>query len=347
MKDKEKGFTLVELIAVVAILGLIAIIVYPAIGSVIRNSRESAYNDQVNVIIKAAQNWSVDNATTLPDDGSVYRLPVDTLLDGGYISDDEVKDPRDSSKNLNGNVEIQYDSSIKQFTYNYVDNTADSNEISMQNNLATTIINNSKKKDVLLANDGIYKGDNPDNYLKLNDKLWRIISNNQDGSIKIVSEEETTKIAWDVDGNTDFDDSTVKTYLNNTFYTSLNNLTEFKSSDFCTSYDGEKCTKTEKVAVGLLTTEDYLNASNNLKCVSGTEAECTIGNYLSDFSEKNGAEYMINTTYDNAYVIDSGLIKTTTTNQTLNVRPVLTIDKSTKIIGGTGSKDNPYIISEV
>ena len=45
MEEKIKGFTLVELIAVVAILGLIALVVYPAIASVIRNSRESAYND--------------------------------------------------------------------------------------------------------------------------------------------------------------------------------------------------------------------------------------------------------------------------------------------------------------
>ena len=50
MKRNKRGFTLVELIAVVAILGLIALIVYPAIGSVIRNSRESAYNEQVAVI---------------------------------------------------------------------------------------------------------------------------------------------------------------------------------------------------------------------------------------------------------------------------------------------------------
>ena len=165
MKRNKRGFTLVELIAVVAILGLIALIVYPAIGSVIRNSRESAYNDQVAVIESAAKNWSIDNASTLPDNGTVYRLPVNTLLEEGYISDDEVKDPRNSSKNLTGNVEIKYDSSIKQFTYKYVDSTSKSNEVSV-NNLSTTIINNSKKKDVLVANDGIYKGDNTDNYLK-------------------------------------------------------------------------------------------------------------------------------------------------------------------------------------
>ena len=78
MKRNKRGFTLVELIAVVAILGLIALIVYPAIGSVIRNSRESAYNDQVAVIESAAKNWSIDNASTLPDNGTVYRLAVNT-----------------------------------------------------------------------------------------------------------------------------------------------------------------------------------------------------------------------------------------------------------------------------
>lgn len=346
MKEKAKGFTLIELIAVIAILGLIALIVYPAITSVIRNSRESAYNDQVNVIVKAAKEWSIDNANTLPDDGTIYRVSVDTLVDGGYISNEEVKDPRNSSKNLTGNVEIKYDSSIHQFTYTYVDNATDTTEISM-NDLATTITNNSKKKDILLANNGIYKGDNPDNYIKLDGKLWRIISNNDDGSIKIISDTQSTQISWDQNGNTDFDNSTVKTYLNNTFYTSLDNVTNFKTADFCLTYDDEKCIQKEKITVGLLTTEDYLNASNNLKCIYGTEPECTVGNYLSDFSETNGPEYTLNSVNNNIYVIDSGLINKKNSNEILNVRPVLTIDKETQIIGGTGSKENPYIISEV
>lgn len=342
---RKNGFTLVELIAVVAILGLIALIVYPAIGSVIRNSRESTYKEQVSVIESAAKNWSIDNANTLPDDGSVYRLSVTTLLEEGYISDDEVKDPRNSEKNLNGNVEIKYDSSIKQFTYKYVD-TSSSSEISV-NNLSKTIINNSKKKDILIANNGIYKGDNPDNYLKLDDSLWRILSNNSDGSIKVVSNEETAKISWDVDGNTNFDDSTVKTYLNDTFYTSLNSVGEFKSSKFCLTYENDKCTESENVTVGLLTTEDYLNASNNLKCLTGEEKECTTGNYLSDFSEKNGAEYTLNSSNGNIYVINNGIISTSNSKESLNIRPVLTIDKDVKIVGGTGSKANPYLISEV
>ncbi len=344
MRDKKKGFTLVELIAVVAILGLIALIVYPAIGSVIRTARESSYEDQVAVIIKAAQSWSVDNAVTLPDDGSVYRLSVDTLVEEGYISNDEVIDPRDSSKTLDGTIEIQYDSSISQFTFNYVDSSSSSISVS---DLGTTIINNSNSKSVLLANNGIYKGSDPDNYLKMNDQLWRILRSNEDGSITVISLEASSEEVWDESGNTNFDTSTIKTYLNSVFYTSLNSLSEFKTADFCTSYDGDTCQKSVTVSVGLLTTEDYLNASNNLKCVTGSEIECLDGNYLADFSKENGAEYMLDTSGSEVYIIDNGLISTSDTSQALNVRPVLTIDESVKLVGGTGTADNPYVISEV
>ena len=121
MKDK-KAFTLVELIAVVSILGLLALVVYPSIASVIKNAKEGAYKDQVIVIENAAKSWSVDNADKIKDDGEVYNLEVNDLLNGGYISNDTIKDPRNSSKTLSGHVEIKYDSNYKQFIYKYVDN---------------------------------------------------------------------------------------------------------------------------------------------------------------------------------------------------------------------------------
>ena len=144
MKMKNRGFTLVELVAVVAILGLIALVVYPAVGSVIRNAREETYKDQVDVVITAAKEWSVDNATKLSDDGSVYSLPVSQLIDEGYITNDEVKDPRNSSENLNGNVEIKYNSETKSYVYTYNDEPSKETNISL--NLSDTIYANSKKK---------------------------------------------------------------------------------------------------------------------------------------------------------------------------------------------------------
>ena len=137
---KNKAFTLIELIAVVAILALIALVVYPAINSVIKNAREQTYQDQVDVIIKAAKKWSIDNASSLPDDAE-YQLPVKTLIDEGYITNDEVKDPRNSKENLNGNVIIKYEDETKSYQYTYSDE-----ETNIAMNLKQLIYQNSKKK---------------------------------------------------------------------------------------------------------------------------------------------------------------------------------------------------------
>lgn len=141
---KNKAFTLVELIAVVAILGLIALVVYPAVGSVIKNAREQTYKDQVDVIIKAAKEWSVKNAIKLSDDGTIYSLSVNDLIEEGYITNDEIKDPRDSSKNLDGNVEIKYNNETKSYDYNYNDEPNKDENITM--NISEAILKNSKKK---------------------------------------------------------------------------------------------------------------------------------------------------------------------------------------------------------
>ncbi len=199
---------------------------------------------------------------------------------------------------------------------------------------------------MLKAYNGIYKGKDPDNYIKINGKLWRIISNNQDGTVKIISNESPKKLSWTSNANTNFESSNVNDYLNKTFYNSVNNL-EIKKSDFCLNYNRENCQKKINLTVGLLTTNDYLNASNNANCKVGTEEACKENNYLSDFSINSGPEYTMNYNKNEISIIKDGLISTTNPNETLNIRPVLTISKTAKIIGGSGTKENPYILNEV
>lgn len=62
---KNKGFTLVELLAVVTLLGLIALITIPVITNTMSKQKEKLYYDQLNQLIKAAQNWGTDNTETL------------------------------------------------------------------------------------------------------------------------------------------------------------------------------------------------------------------------------------------------------------------------------------------
>ena len=51
----KKGFTLIELICVIVLLGLIAMIAIPTINTAINNSKERAYNEQVTLIEHTAR----------------------------------------------------------------------------------------------------------------------------------------------------------------------------------------------------------------------------------------------------------------------------------------------------
>ncbi|WP_339263579.1 prepilin-type N-terminal cleavage/methylation domain-containing protein [Solibacillus sp. FSL W7-1472] len=75
----EKGLSLVELLAVIVILGIVAAIAIPAIGNIIENSRYNAVKaDGINVI-NAANLYFVDNPGAA--DVTVKQLLDSTFLD--------------------------------------------------------------------------------------------------------------------------------------------------------------------------------------------------------------------------------------------------------------------------
>lgn len=129
---KKKGFTLVELLLVIVIIGFIALVVYPSILRVIGDSRTSAYESQVKIIENAAKSWGYKHALELPDgSGSTDKerygcLKLSVLTSLGLLSTDEVKDPRTTGKNLNGAVRISYTNN--QYVYEYVDELNDLTE---------------------------------------------------------------------------------------------------------------------------------------------------------------------------------------------------------------------------
>ena len=58
---KNKGFTLIELIAVITILAVVALITVPAVNKAITKSKERAYETQKSEIIAAAKKWNLEN----------------------------------------------------------------------------------------------------------------------------------------------------------------------------------------------------------------------------------------------------------------------------------------------
>jgi prepilin-type N-terminal cleavage/methylation domain-containing protein len=90
----KKGFTLIEMMAALIILGVITVIAIPLVEKAISNVREDAYNTQVNNILTGARQWGASNPGLLPDVGvtNFYLLLSDLKL-AGFI-DKNIKNPK-------------------------------------------------------------------------------------------------------------------------------------------------------------------------------------------------------------------------------------------------------------
>ena len=89
MKNK-KGFTMVELLAVIVILGIIMLMGIPAVNRYTQKGRDSYYENQKRNLISATKSY-MDNTSLRPERvGDFYDVSLDELINKKYI--DGLKD---------------------------------------------------------------------------------------------------------------------------------------------------------------------------------------------------------------------------------------------------------------
>ena len=121
---KKNGFTLIEILAVLIILGVVGLIVMPVVTNSLRESKDDLYNVQISNIKEAAKTWSADNMNKLPTTtGGNKNVNLKMLQDEGYIEEnitnpktDETFDP------LKVCVNIKFNG--KKYVYTVTDGTA-------------------------------------------------------------------------------------------------------------------------------------------------------------------------------------------------------------------------------
>ena len=106
----KKGFTLVELLAVIIILSLLALLTSTAVTKLVKDAKNDLNSTQIELIKSAAQTWGADNLLGLPSAGECSYLTVKNLKDYGLLDS--------NLKNLNTNEKISDEVQIKISTTN-------------------------------------------------------------------------------------------------------------------------------------------------------------------------------------------------------------------------------------
>ena len=116
----KKGFTLIEILAVIVVLGLLVVIIVPTVKNLLGDSEDALHDEQINMVINATKKYMVEHSELLPEGNDNTALYIDDLVDGGVIDKDKVIDPK-TNEEMNGCVVINYNDSFNQYDYNYRD----------------------------------------------------------------------------------------------------------------------------------------------------------------------------------------------------------------------------------
>ena len=223
----------------------------------------------------------------------------------------------------------------------------------------------------------VYRGEYPNNNIKIGERLYKILEITDDGNLKLISTDiYDGEYYWDdrynsstqeYSGINDFSKSRIKETLIGiynevetdeayAFFTSDEkdyiNEHEFcvgkrSENDKSISFENE-CKVTEKLYVGILSLSEYYRVSIDSGCKSIGDLECNNYNFLYSFDNKRINSFVTSTaTSDDTYhyfYIKKGSLDINETADWEAIYPVIYTNSNILYKSGTGTVEDPYLI---
>ena len=180
----------------------------------------------------------------------------------------------------------------------------------------------------------IYRGNVDNNYIEYSGLLFRILKINYGSNIEIILDNKINILAYGNDKN--YKDSDINNYLNDVFINSINK-DGLEKMDICVDIksnlqENKKCQNTIKVYSTILDSKTYLTTVNEDTYITNDESLV----YLRD---------KINNDLGNI-IANNGQISYIDGNETYDIKPIISLKYDTKILAGTGTKNDPYKVDE-
>ena len=423
MLKNKKAFTLIELLAVIIILGILMIIAIPAVTSYISESRKSAYIDSARELIAGTRNlvntgklntYDADTTYYVPTkciptetggqspygeftqayigviyEGDNFRYYWISVDDSGHgiskitpynkLDTDNIESNLKESDITNivtttgiGNrseIKILNCDTKKWDTQYHLDDIGDNywDDDIVDNMLASSIVlSNSSNSlyNIPSTNIYIFRGSNPSNYVRFNDEIWRIVGI-YGKSIKLIKHTNIGYYKYDVSNanRARWEGSSLEKYLNqNTtggyYYSLSSNAKKMISTGSWdvvkTAYDSYLASSSKKYSakIGMIAVYEFMYASSGTDCYN--EKACyyytSCGKSTYDWLTPSENNIWTISYYDNdniiaaASVMSIGFATHTTVDNRLGVKPSVMLNAFVKIISGTGTLTDPYIL---
>lgn len=284
--------------------------------------------------------------SSVDHEGPVITLNGDKVMNlqkGEKFTDPGIKSVKDKTDGqidtskvvVKGNVNTNK-AGTYEITYTVLDSfknkTVVTRKVVVSLDLSTAINNDTNKEK-------IYKGLAENNYIKFAGQMFRIVNLNNDGTVKIVSNEDV--------GTVNYED--IDKWLNDYYYSNIYSkskdllITNYK---WCNDQVGEKelssrkkcVNNTNKQVVGLLSISDY---NNSLDSAGNSYLYPNTINWISDYLSKSSAW-----TTRSAFAGTQAKYYSFNKDYNFSVRPAFILKKGLKVTGGDGSETSPYIIDQ-